>query len=789
MPTKKKAVKKKATKKKAAAKKAAATPKKKAAATKAAEPKETVAKPAAAAAPAAEEPAEASKSVATKKEEALNIFDKPKKKRVRKRAGVSDEPVVPEGPPKRTVEDDKNEALSLFEETERRTATKGKKKILGDAQIEAIKGKNESLPPISKLKTDVDSTGSADWAKMKAKNLPEADGGEEMPEPADAEVVETESSDEDGDEKTIHIKPPIIVKDLAERMGLKPFLLIKDLIELDVFADTNKAIEPDIAAKVCEKHGFTFEKEKREKGGGVHKVEEVIEEPEAPEVEEVDKMELRAPIVTMMGHVDHGKTSLLDAIRGSKVTDGEAGGITQHVAAYRVDKGDLAVTFIDTPGHAAFTQMRSRGAKVTDIVILVIAADDGLMPQTLEALNHARAAGVKIMVALNKCDLESADPNRVKGQLQEHDLAPEDWGGETSVTEVSAATGAGVDALFELIALEAEVLELKANANAGVRAPVIEARVIPGQGPTASVIVQSGTLKPGTPFICGPYWGKVKGLTNTKGERVKEAGPSTPVEVHGFSELPHVGDELVEMDSEKAAKKLSNDRVEERRIAKLSKPKRTLESLFKQAGGERPLLNLIIRSDVQGTAEAIVGALEDIPTEKVDLNFLHVGAGAITESDVLLAGASSAIVIGFNTKVESKAAKAAKSENVEVKLFSIIYELIDQVTEAMLDSLEPETREKVLGHAEVLQVFKVSKGRIGGSVVKDGKIVRGARARVLRGGQPIYDGGFHTLKRFTEDVQEVRQGLECGVKLGNYNDYEVGDIIECYELEKLAQTL
>ncbi len=785
MPTKKKAVKKKATKKKAVAKKAAATPKKKAAAPEAAEVKEAVAKPA-----AAGKPVETTKSVATKKEEALNIFDKPKKKRVRKRAGVSDEPEVPAGPPKRTVEDDKNDALSLFEETERRSATKGKKKILGEAQIEAIKGKNESLPPISKLRSEAGSTGSPDWAKMKAKNMPVVEEVEVAPESNDKAAAEAESGEvEIGDDKIIHIKPPIIVKDLAERMGLKPFLLIKDLIELDVFADTNKAIEPDIAAKVCEKHGYTFEKEKREKGGGVHKVEEVIEEPEAPEEEEVEKMELRAPIVTMMGHVDHGKTSLLDAIRGSKVTDGEAGGITQHVAAYRVDKGDLAVTFIDTPGHAAFTQMRSRGAKVTDIVILVVAADDGLMPQTLEALNHARAAGVKIMVALNKCDLESADPNRVKGQLQEYDLAPEDWGGETSVTEVSATTGAGVEELFELIALEAEVLELKANANAGVRAPVIEARVIPGQGPTASVIVQSGTLRPGTPFICGPYWGKVKGLTNTAGERVKEAGPSTPVEVHGFSELPHVGDELVEMDSEKAAKKLSNDRVEERRITKLSKPKRTLESLFKQAGGERPVLNLIIRSDVQGTAEAIVGALEDIPTEKVDLNFLHVGAGAITESDVLLAGASSAIVIGFNTKVEGKAAKAAKSENVEVKLFSIIYELIDQVTEAMLDSLEPETREKVLGHAEVLQVFKVSKGRIGGSVVKDGKIVRGARARVIRGGQPTYDGGFHTLKRFTEDVQEVRQGLECGVKLGNYNDYEVGDIIECYELEKLAQTL
>lgn len=724
----------------------------------------------------APEKAAGKKSVATKKEEALSIFDQPKKKRVRKKV-VEEEPKV-EAPKKKTLQDEKDEAVSLFEETERRAEARKKrsKKILDESEIAAKTKKGGGvLPPISQLKAG-------------EKELYPAKEEEKEPEPVVDEAGEAEEEGED-DAKIIHIKPPIIVKDLAERIGLKPFMLIKDLIELDVFADTNKSIEPDIAAKVCEKHGFIFEKERREKGGGVHKVEEIIEEPEAPEEEPEDDLKMRPPIVAFMGHVDHGKTSLIDAIRKTSVTAGEAGGITQHVAAYSVPHGDKSITILDTPGHAAFTKMRARGANVTDVVVLVVAANDGIKPQTIEAINHAKAAGVEIVVALNKIDLDAANPDRVKGQLQEYDLAPEDWGGSTSVVEVSATTGLGLDDLVEVLLLESELLELKANPQAVARASVIESRIEAGKGPTATVIVQTGTLKVGKPFICGPYHGKVKSLLDDHGNSVKEAGPGMPVEVLGFSDLPNVGDELVEMDSDRAAKKLSGERVTEQRQAKLAKPKRSsLENLFANDGAGKKL-RLVIKTDVQGSVEAITGSLDELPQEKVEVEYLHTGAGSITETDILLASASDAIVLGFNTKLDGKAVKVAKSEGVQVKLFSIIYELIDQVQEAMLGQLDPEHRETVLGHADVKQVFKTSKGRVGGCMVTDGRVNRDSRARVLRGGQAVYDGGIHTLRRFQDEVPEVRNGLECGIKLGDFNDYEVGDVIECYELERLPQTL
>ena len=597
--------------------------------------------------------------------------------------------------------------------------------------------------------------------------------------------------DEPDDPKVICIKPPIIVRDLADKMGIKVFVLIKDLMELDIFANPGVSIEPDIAIKVCEKHGLTFEREKREKGSGFHKVEEIIQAPVAPIAEPEEALKPRAPIITFMGHVDHGKTSLIDAIRSSRVTAGEAGGITQGVSAYSVEHKGGHITILDTPGHAAFTAMRARGAMVTDIVVLVIAADDGIMPQTREAIAHAKAAGVKIVVAMNKCDLASADFDKIKRQLQENDLTPEDWGGDIITVPVSATKKIGIEELLESTLLEAEILELRANPKAACRAMVIESRIEPGKGPTATIIPQSGTLRIGTAFICGPHFGKVKSMLDDRGKPVREAGPATPVEVTGFSSIPNVGDELVEMDSERDAKKLSEERTNEERAGKLAAPKRaSLESLFADMkGSERKSLRLILKTDAQGSLEAIVAQLKEIKSEKVGIDFVLSGVGPVTESDVLLSSASNAVIVGFNTKVEAKAVKAIKAEGIQVKLYSIIYELLDQMEEAMLGLLDPLTREKVVGHAQVKQVFKIQRGRAGGCVVTDGKLIRNARARVLRGKQAIYDGGFQTLRRFTDDVAEVRNGMECGVRLGDFNEYEINDIIECYELEKIAQTL
>jgi translation initiation factor IF-2 len=611
-----------------------------------------------------------------------------------------------------------------------------------------------------------------------------ASGGGEGPGASGAEEAVS-------DEKIIHIKPPIIIKELAAQLGLRPPQIMKDLIDIGIFAAINQSIEPDIAAVICKKHGFTFEKEKREKGGGVHKVEIVVQPPKEPEKPREEELKLRGPIVTFMGHVDHGKTSLMDYIRHSSVAAGEAGGITQHIGAYRVDYKGQQITFLDTPGHEAFTAMRARGANVTDIVVLVVAADDGPMPQTMEALAHARAAKVPIIVAINKIDLPSANLDKVKGQLQEKGLVAEDWGGDVIMCPVSALKGTGIDHLLEMILLQAEVLELKASPTAAPRGTVIEAQIEPGRGPTATVIVRMGTLKIGQAFICGHFSGKVKSLIDDKGQQIKEAPPSTPVRILGFAGLPNAGDELLVMESEKDAKTLSGERLDAQRKEKLATPQRpTLENIFDTLdAGKHPLLKLVIKCDVQGSLEALEHSLGKIQSKKIDLDILHAAVGPVTESDILLASASNAVVIGFNIKVESSAAAAAKREGVQIKLFSIIYELIDQVKESMAGMLDPEVRESVIGHAEVKKVFDLSKGKVAGCLVIDGRIARTARARVLRGRQPIYDGGLSTLRRFQDDVKEVRNGLECGIKLGDFNEYEAGDIIECYNLEKVPQKL
>jgi translation initiation factor IF-2 len=682
-----------------------------------------------------------------------------------------------EAPKAETVDDKKKAALDIFDDED------GKKKI---SVIRKKGGVKKEMPAISKL---LEKKKEDEFSLNKASS-----------DTAAIPVDIADSENEAGEEKSsvkegniITIKPPIIVSDLADLMNLKPFQLMADLIKLEVFVAPHQAIEPDIAEKLCEMHDFTFEREKREKGGGVHKDKKKIKEPKAKKLEDEpeEKLEYRAPIITFMGHVDHGKTSLLDFVRKSRITSGEAGGITQHIGAYRVEHNGHPISFIDTPGHSIFTEMRARGADVTDIVVLVVAADDGIMPQTIEAIAHAKKAEKTIIVAINKCDTPGADPTRVKTQLMEHSLQPTDFGGDIECVEVSATTGQGMDELIELMSLQAEVLELKANPHANARGSVIEASIQAGKGPTATVMVQAGTLKAGVPFICGPYAGKVKTMLNDLGEQVKEAGPATPVEIIGFAELPHVGDELVQMKNEKAAKKLSEERQDEKRNKRLVRPKKSrMEDLLSMVQGENKIqLNIVLKGDVQGSVQAIENAINQIKSDKVEPKFIKAAAGAITENDILLASSSDAVVLGFNTKVESNAVRAAKREGVQVKLFSIVYELIDTVEESMLGLLDPLTRESIIGHAEVKQVFKVKRGRAAGCIVKDGKVTRTAHARVLRGKIPVFDGKMSTLRRVADEVDEVKQGIDCGIRLGEFNDYEENDVIECYILEKVEQTL
>jgi translation initiation factor IF-2 len=670
-----------------------------------------------------------------------------------------------------------------------------RKKPSKKAEAGEVKPKRAVLPPISRIRASLETPPTPQKPAPPAKGAPAESVTVEAPTVADAKTAPDATAlptaeEEPAAQNVILIKPPIIVKQLATELGLKPHQIIAELMNYNIFANINQTIEPDVASKIAENHGFVLEKERREKGGGVHRVEQVVVAPPPPVIEKKEELKPRAPIITFMGHVDHGKTTLMDAIRKTRVAAGEAGGITQHIGAYSVSHNGATLTFIDTPGHAAFTAMRARGANVTDIVVLVVAADDGLMPQTIEAINHAKAAPhVKIMVAINKIDLPSANIDRVKKQLQEQGLAPEDWGGDTIVCPVSATKGTGIDQLLEMIALQAEVMELQASPTATPRGTVIEAQVEAGRGPTATVIVQMGTLRTGDPFICGHYSGKVKSLQDDRGKPVKEAVPSMPVKVLGFTGLPNAGDELLVMDAERSAKTLSEERLVAKRTDKLTVPKRaTLESLL-EAGGGKKVLRIVLKCDAQGSLEALVGALKQIESKKVDLELIHSAVGPISESDILLASASNAVVVGFNVKVENMAVSAAKSERVQVKLYSIIYELLDQIKEAMAGLLEPEHRETIIGHAEVKQVFDLSKGIVAGCLVTNGRIARTARARVLRKRQPVYDGGISTLRRFQDDVKEVRSGLECGIRLGDFSEYQVGDVIECYQLEAFAQKL
>jgi translation initiation factor IF-2 len=594
--------------------------------------------------------------------------------------------------------------------------------------------------------------------------------------------------------EVIVIKPPIVVRELATQLKQKPFKIIADLMGLGVFATVNQAIDEKIAQQLCAKYGFRFEVEKRERGAGV--VHAPVQEVELDIEDKPEQLKPRAPVVTIMGHVDHGKTSLLDVIRKANVASGESGGITQHIGAYTISvphperkKGLAQITFLDTPGHAAFSSMRARGANVTDIVVLVVAANDGVMPQTLEALSHAKAAKVPILVAVNKMDHPNANPMKVRQQLQEKGLVPDDWGGETIFVDVSALTKMGVDKLLEMILLQAELLELKANPDRNAKGNVIESGVEPG-GPTATVLVRKGTLRIGETILCGEFYGRVRALINEEGIRLKEAGPSVAVRVLGLNGVPEAGLEFSVVEDEKVARDLAEQRFLKDRAEGMENKKVTLENLFATlAANQSKILKVVVKADTQGSVEAIVEALKKIEAEKVSLEILHSAVGAISENDVAIASASRAIILGFHTRVDSTAAEKAKHAGVQIKLYAIIYELIDQVKEAMAGLLDPEARETITGVAEVRQIFELSKGvPVAGCMVSSGRIVRG-KVRVRRHKDVIYEGISQSLRRFQDEVNEVRAGMECGIRIEGYSEFQVGDTIECYAIEKVAAKL
>ncbi|WP_175614619.1 translation initiation factor IF-2 [Piscibacillus halophilus] len=574
----------------------------------------------------------------------------------------------------------------------------------------------------------------------------------------------------------------LTVGELAEKLNKESSEIIKKLMMLGVMATKNQNLEPESIELICEDFGVEVEEEV------------VVEETDLLnyiEEDQPEQLQERPAVVTIMGHVDHGKTTLLDSIRHTKVTEGEAGGITQHIGAYQIETDGKKVTFLDTPGHAAFTSMRSRGAQVTDIAILVVAADDGVMPQTVEAINHAKAAEVPIIVAVNKMDKEGADPNRVMQELMEYELVPEDWGGETIFVPLSAIQGEGIDDLLEMIKLVAEVEELKSNPNRLADGTVIEAELDKGRGPVATFLVQNGTLKVGDPLVVGNTYGKIRAMTNDLGKRVNEAGPSTPVEVIGLQDVPQAGDRFVVFNDEKKAKQIADLRKQkEIESQREESSKVSLDDLFKQIQeGDVKEINVIVKADVQGTVEALASSLQKIEVEGVNIKIIHTGVGAITESDIILASASNAVVIGFNVRPDANAKRTAEQENIDIRLHRIIYKVIEEIEAAMKGMLDPEFEEQVIGQAEVRETFKVSKvGTIAGSYVTEGKITRNSGIRVIRDGVVTFEGEIDSLKRYKDDVKEVQQGYECGITVVNYNDLKVGDIIEAFVMKEIERT-
>jgi len=585
----------------------------------------------------------------------------------------------------------------------------------------------------------------------------------------------------DNTPKKIIVRGPMTTGELAKLLHKDASEVIKKLLFLGAMVTINQEIDLDTIQLVADEYGVEVE------------LKIPVEEDKFELIEEKDDeadLRERPPVVTIMGHVDHGKTTLLDAIRHSNVTAGEAGGITQHIGAYQVEVGGRKITFLDTPGHEAFTMMRSRGAQVTDITVLIVAADDGVMPQTVEAIHHAKAANVPIIVAVNKIDKPDANPERVKQALTEYGLVPEEWGGDTIYVNISAKQRIGLEELLEMILLVADVQELKANPNKRARGTVLEAELDKGRGPVARVLIQHGTLKVGDAFVAGICFGRVRTMVNDRGKRLKEAGPSTPVEITGLSEVPMAGDPFMVFEDERKARDIAEKRAISYRQNELGANNRvTLEDLYKHIQeGEMKELNVIIKADVQGSVEALKGALEKIEVEGVRVKILQTGVGAITESDIILASASNAIIIGFNVRPEPAAKTTAEQEKVDIRLYRVIYHVIEEIESAMKGLLDPVYKEHVIGHAEVRNIFKISKvGTIAGCMVTSGKVTRSAEARLIRDGVVIYEGSIDTLKRFKDDAREVAQGLECGITLKNFNDIKEGDVIEAFVMETVER--
>jgi len=581
--------------------------------------------------------------------------------------------------------------------------------------------------------------------------------------------------------RRIKVDDVIMVSDLAKRLGVKASEVIKQLMTLGVMASMNHAIDFETAVVVASEFNYEVERAAFEEDTVIH-----IEE-DAPE-----KLRPRPPVVTIMGHVDHGKTSLLDAIRQTNVIEGEAGGITQHIGAYHVTVADRQIVFLDTPGHEAFTAMRARGAEVTDLVVLVVAADDGVMPQTIEAINHAKAANVPILAAVNKIDKPGAEPDRVKRELAEHGLSPEEWGGDTVFVNVSAKQRIGLDELLDMILLQADVLELKANPDKAASGRVVEAQLDIGRGPVATVLVQEGTLHAGDSLVCGLQYGKIRAMVDDRGQRLDNGGPSIPVEIQGLSGVPMAGDEFVVVADEKVAKQVSMHRIQKQRVKDLAKTSTlTLEKYYEQMrDGLVKDLNLIIRADVQGSIEALSDAIQKIPSSEVKVKIVHSATGAMSESDIMLATVSDAIVVGFNVRPNPKVRDLASEHNVDVRFYDIIYNVVNDIKKAMVGLMEPTFEEHFVGRAEVRETFHVAKvGTIAGSYITEGKIARGQLARLIRDGVVVHDGKIGSLRRFKDDAKEVQAGYECGIGIENFNDVKVNDVVECYRVEEVEPVL
>jgi len=679
---------------------------------------------------------------------------------------------------KRKAEEEKIKA----EEAARQKALEAKRQ----AAEEAAKQAKTAAPAEKPAKTEKPTAKTDKVAAAKTATASKT----ETPAPAtEAEAPVAEPEAVEADDQPLRIRGGITVRELAELVKIKPNRIVAELMGMNVFANINAKLDFDVAAKLAEKFGFAVEHEKR---GNEPATGPAANSEDQPYEDKPEDLLPRPPVVTFLGHVDHGKTSLMDQIRNATVAKGESGGITQHIGAYTVETGGKPITFLDTPGHAAFTAMRARGANLTDIAVIIIAADDGIMPQTKEAIAHAKAAGVAIMVAINKCDLPSANPDRVLQQLQAVDLAPEDWGGTTICCKVSAMTGEGVDHLLDMILLQTEVLELTANPAKRAVGFVVEAQLQPGMGPTATLLVTGGTLKVGDPLLCGAHWGRVKALINDHGKQVKSAGPSTPVKCMGLSGVPEAGADFMVMSSDKKAKERAAATAMALKTASLEGPKKaSLDDLFDQLKTAEALeLAVIIKADTQGSVEAIVHALSEIKSEKVSLRFIHTGTGNITSNDVLLASASNAVVLGFHVAREAGVEALAKHEGVEVRLHQIIYELIDQVRDAMIGVLGPRMEEIARGQAQVRQIFEVGKGdQVGGCLVLKGIVNIKHHIRVKRKTEVLFEGTLLSLKHFQDDVPEVREAQECGLRIRHFSGLEVGDIIEAYEIEEREQTL